>query len=77
MLQPITNKTKCDVRDCKNNAEYQFAIKGRAGRCYLCSKCLSDIAGEGLAPRVPKSPQNTIKKKMELKNKEQNYDDKQ
>lgn len=73
MIQPITNKTKCDVRDCKNDAEFSFPIKGRAGRCFLCSKCLTELTFEGKAHTIPKSPKNTIKKKMELKSKEQNY----
>lgn len=73
MLTQITTKTKCDARDCKNDAEYQFATKGRVGRCFLCGHCLEALTAEGKAFRVPKSPQNTIKKKMELKSQEQNY----
>ena len=74
MLTPISNKTKCDVRDCKNDADYQFATKGRAGRCFLCSKCLAELSVQGNTITVPKSPKNTIKKKMEMKSQEQNYD---
>ena len=76
MLTPITNKTKCDVRDCKSDAEYQFSTKGRTGRCFLCSKCLEEMIAEARTIRVPKSPKNTIKKKMELISQEQNYDEK-
>ena len=76
MLQPISNKTKCDVRDCKNDADYQFATKGRAGRCYLCSKCLAELTAQGKTVTVPKSPKNAIKKKMELKSEENGYDEK-
>ena len=73
MLQGITNKTKCDVRDCKNDADYQFATKGRAGKCFLCKKCLAELTAQGKTLSVPKSPQNAIKKKMELKSQEGNY----
>ena len=76
MLTAITNKTKCDVRDCKNDADFQFATKGRAGRCFICTKCLAELTAQGATLRVPKSPKNTIMKKMELKSQEQNYDEK-
>ena len=76
MLTQITNKPKCDVKDCKNDAEYQFATKGRVGKCFLCSKCLTQLTTQGSALRAPKSPTNAIKKKMEMKSQEQNYDEK-
>ena len=76
MLTRITNKTKCDVRDCKNDAEFTFATKGRVGRCFLCSKCLAQLTSQAKTLSVPKSPTNTIKKKMELKSQEQNHDEK-
>ena len=75
MLTPITSKTKCDVRDCKNDAEFTFATKGRVGKCFICSKCLAELTKQGKAVVVPKSPTNTIKKKMDLKSKEQNHDE--
>ena len=75
MITKITNKTKCDVKDCKNDATYFFATKGRVGKCFLCSKCLAELIAQGTAVsvRVPKSPKNTIKKQMERKIEEQNY----
>ena len=73
MLTQISNKTKCDVRDCKNDAEFQFAVKGR-GRCCLCNKCLAELAAQGRTVTVPKSPKNTIKRKMEMKSEEGNND---
>ena len=76
MLTPITSKIKCDVRDCKNDAEFKFATKGRAGKCFLCSRCLAELSKQGRNVTVPKSPTNTIKKKMEMKSKEQNNDEK-
>ena len=75
MLTKITNKTKCDVRDCKNDAEFSFATKGRTGKCFLCSKCLGELSSQGKTVTVPKSPKNTIKKKMEMKLQEQNHDE--
>ena len=72
MLTQLTTKTKCDVRDCVNLAEYQFAVKGRVGRCFICSKCLEQLSKELSALRVPRSPKNTIRKKMELKEQENN-----
>ena len=76
MLTPITNKTQCDVRDCKNDAEYFYAIKGRTGKCFLCSSCLAELSTQARTVTVPKSPKNTIKKKMELKSQEQDNDEK-
>ncbi len=64
MLQNVTTKTKCDVRNCKNNAAYNFEIKGR-GKCFLCADCLEELFAEYRAHTVPKSPQNIIKKKQE------------
>lgn len=75
MLTQMTSKTKCDVRDCKNDAEFSYAIKGRAGKCFLCSKCLAELAKQARTVTVPQSPKNTIKKKMEQKLQEQNYDE--
>ena len=73
MLTTITNKIKCDVRDCKNDASYFFATKGRNGKFFLCAKCLAELSAQGQAVtnRVPKSPKNTIKKQMERKLEEQ------
>ena len=68
-------RIKCDVRDCKNMAEYAFETKGRQGRCYLCKNCYEQMLDEGRKLRVPKSPQNTIKKKLDKKAEEQNHAD--
>ena len=76
MLTKITSKTKCDVRDCKNDAEFFYATKGRVGKCFLCSKCLAELTAQGTVLRTPKSPANAIKKKMELKSQEQKHDEK-
>ena len=75
-LTPVTHKTKCDVRDCRNDAEYAFPVKGIIGKCYLCASCLADIVKQCPTQRTPKSPANTIKRKMDEKNKELNNDEK-
>ena len=73
MLDKTTAKIKCDARDCKNAAEYAFEIKGRQGRCYLCKECLEHLLEEGRKLRVPKSPQNAIKKQQDRRAEELNY----
>ncbi len=70
MLSIIFNKTKCDVRDCKNDAVAVFEVKGRQGRCFLCESCLATIAAEGRSRSVPRSPQNAIKKRLDRKSEE-------
>ena len=73
MLNQITSKTKCDVRDCKNDATYFIATKGLLGRCYVCAKCLEELCAQGRTVTTPKSPKNAIKKQMERKLEEQNH----
>ena len=73
MVTKTTANTKCDVRDCKNTAEYAFEIKGRQGRCYLCKECFERLLDEGRKLRVPKSPQNPIKKQQDKRAEEVNY----
>ena len=62
MLLTTNAKQKCDALDCKNNAEYYFAVKGRANRCYLCADCLNKLNKDALSNLTPKSPKNTIKR---------------
>ena len=73
MLTNTTVKTKCDVKDCKNPAEFAFETKGRQGRCYLCEACLEQLLNEGRKLRVPKSPKNAIKKQLDRRAEEQSY----
>ena len=73
MVTKTTAKTKCDVRDFKNSAEYAFETKGRQGRCFLCRDCYETLLDEGRKLRVPKSPQNAIKKQQERRAEEQSY----
>lgn len=60
-------KNKCDVKDCKNEASYFFAVKGRWGKFFICKNCLDVIANRAITFRTPKSPKNTIKKIMDGK----------
>lgn len=62
MIISTTAKQKCDVHNCKNDAQVFFAVKGRFGRCYLCRDCLNKLASEAVAASTPKSPKNTIKR---------------
>ena len=73
MLTKTTVNTKCDVRDCRNSAEFAFETKGRQGRCFLCRPCLEQLTEEGRKLRVPKSPQNAIKKQLDRRAEEQAY----
>ena len=73
MVTKTTANTKCDVKDCKNAAEYSFETKGRQGRCYLCRDCLEKLLESGRKLRVPKSPQNAIKKQQDKRAEELNY----
>lgn len=72
LLTNITTKQKCDVRDCKNDAEVCFPVKGRANRCYLCADCLSKLNSDALSAVTPKSPQNTIKRLSDKREREKN-----
>ena len=73
MVTKTTIKTKCDVKDCKNGAEFAFETKGRQGKCFLCKECYEKLLEEGRKLRVPKSPQNAIKKQLDRREEERNY----
>lgn len=72
MINTISTNVKCDVKNCKNNAEFYFETKGRGGRTFLCDECLQKLLSETRLRCVPKSPQNSIKRKLEQKAKEVN-----
>lgn len=61
-------KTKCDVRCCKNAAEYFIPSKSMSGRFFLCKECLESVLSSAERP-APKSPENAIKRKSEQKEK--------
>lgn len=73
MIFTTTVKTKCDVKDCKNDAKYYFAAKARSGKFFLCNDCFNGICADGRALCVPKSPKNAIKRQIDRKSEEQNY----
>lgn len=73
LLQKNNAKVQCDVRNCKNVANYYFETKGRVGRCYLCADCYNQLAPSN-SEKAPPSPQNTIKRKMEKRFKEGDND---
>lgn len=72
ILVTINSKQKCDAYNCKNDADFFFAVKGRASRCCLCSECLSKLAGDVLSTVTPKSPKNTIKRLADKREQEKN-----
>lgn len=72
MINAITTKTKCDVRDCKNDAQFCFETKGRQNKCFLCAQCLARLSADGRAMTVPKSPKNAIKRQMDKRVEEAN-----
>lgn len=67
MIFQTTENTKCDVKDCKNNAAFFVPAKGRPGRFYICRECFEKLCGDVLHTVTPKSPKNTIKKIIEQK----------
>ena len=67
MITATTDKTKCDVRDCRNMAQYVLPCKGRGGKFFLCKQCAEKIADAINAERTPKSPKNAIKKMIDKK----------
>ncbi len=67
MITKTTDKTKCDVKDCKNAAGYCIPAKGRTGKFFLCSACFNKLCEEVLRTVTPKSPKNTIKKIIDKK----------
>lgn len=67
MITKTADKTKCDVKDCKNLAVYYIPAKGRTGKFFLCSDCFKKLCSEVLRTVTPKSPKNTIKKIIDKK----------
>ena len=71
MLYLTTEKTKCDVKDCKNMAHWYLPVKGRVGKTFLCDECRDQLYKEAIACSTPKSPRNTIKKIIDKKAEEE------
>ncbi len=72
ILISATTKQKCAVLNCKNNAEYCFAVKGRASRCYMCADCANKLANDALSLLTPKSPKNAIKRISDKREQDKN-----
>ena len=70
MITATTDKTKCDVRDCRNMAQYVLPCKGRGGKFFLCKQCAEKIADDINAERTTKSHKKAIKKMKDKKRKE-------
>ena len=71
MIYSTTEKTKCDVRDCRNLASYYLPIKGKVGKLFLCKECCDKLYKQAISMRTPKSPKNTIKKLIDKKAEEE------
>jgi len=74
MLTKTNVKIKCDVADCRNLATCFVAAKGKSGKFFLCDECLKKIATDPNLRHPPKSPKNAIKKMIEQKEAERNYE---
>ena len=57
-----TNKIKCDVGKCKNQAKYSLAPDGVSPSQYInfCEDCARDIYSALGRNLVPKSPKNML-----------------
>lgn len=57
-----TNKIRCDIGKCKNQAHFSIAPEGVSPSQYvnLCEDCASDIYSALGKHLVPKSPQNML-----------------
>lgn len=55
-------KTKCDIRDCKNDAVFFIPAKGRVGKFFLCRDCFEKLGSDVLRAVTPKSPKSAIKR---------------
>ncbi|MBO5772493.1 MAG: hypothetical protein J6R37_01665 [Clostridia bacterium] len=64
MITKSTYKTTCDVKNCRNIAEYCFETKGKMGKTYLCRECLEKIIRFGVENKKVKSVVNAVKKAM-------------
>ncbi len=67
MIEKTKYQITCDVKNCKNTAEYCFSVKGRIGKVHLCPCCVKQLGADCGKIYTPKSPKNAIKKAMEDK----------
>ncbi|MEG1706874.1 MAG: hypothetical protein RR086_05980 [Clostridia bacterium] len=65
MITKNNFNTICDIKNCKNSAEYVLDSKVKGGKLFLCKQCLMAMTKEFSHIIVPQSPKNAIKKAME------------
>ncbi len=51
---------KCSTKGCDNTTVTYF--EGKKQKIFICDLCLQSLADKAISGRIPKSPQNTIKK---------------
>ena len=64
LLQHTTTPAKCSCRGCTNTASSYILAKQKV---YICDECFEQLASQAIASRTPKSPKNTIKRKLDKK----------
>jgi hypothetical protein len=70
IIQKSTTTSKCSCKGCNNQATSYILTRQKV---YLCDECFEKLASQAIANRTPKSPQNTIKRKLDQK-REENYE---
>ena len=69
LIQKTTSTAKCSCKGCNNTATNYILAKQKV---YFCNDCFERFANEVISRRTPKSPQNTIKRKIDKKREENN-----
>lgn len=64
LLQKSTTTSKCSCKGCTNNATSFILARQKV---YLCDDCFNKLVSQAICCRTPKSPQNTIKRKLDQK----------
>ena len=67
MIFETQHKTACDVKNCRNTAEFYLPRKDYFAAGSIFAAVAPENWAEELAPRAPKSPKSVIKRKMEEK----------
>ena len=67
MIEKTQYQITCDVRNCRNTADFCFSVKGRVGKVHLCKQCVKLLGDDCTKIHTPKSPKNAIKKAMDDK----------
>lgn len=70
LFYKTATNAKCSCRGCNNKATSYLLARQKV---YLCDTCFERLAAEAIAHRTPKSPTNTIKRKLDKK-REEMYD---